>query len=92
MGEREDTEALTVVLRRGAYNVRFRDESRNEAMARAVLASDWLAAHVRARMAAAWDEGVAASAPYGGGYVRSLYAVNPYRAALPDPQGDGGQP
>lgn len=34
---------------------------------------------VRSLMARAWDEGVARDAKYGGGYLRALYAVNPYR-------------
>lgn len=51
MSERDDVDALTIVLRRGAHNVRAQDESRHEAQGRAVLASDWLAAHVAAARA-----------------------------------------
>lgn len=51
-------------------------ESTTEALAQAVLASDWLAD----RLAAAWDEGD--DHGYANGNHREPHRGNPYRAAL----------
>lgn len=40
---------------------------------------------IRAKVADAYDEGAKAASPYGGAYLRSFYAQNPYRDALQDP-------
>lgn len=40
---------------------------------------DWLAARDAQVRADAWDEGAAYASPHGGGYLRAIYVVNPYR-------------
>jgi hypothetical protein len=40
------------------------------------------ASALAAAKAEAWDEGAAQASPYGGGYLRALYACNPYRGHI----------
>lgn len=52
-------------------------------VADALLASPALARLLDEARAEAWDEGARAASPHGGAYLRSLYAVNPYRKDTP---------
>lgn len=72
----EEADALEVVIRRGAHNVRERDQSRHEAIAHAIIRSVWLA-ELRAE---AWEDGLDAGRQRWAD-VREFgeEPVNPYR-------------